>query len=362
LTTRSEVAPVRPGEQLDWDRLEAYLRTNIPDQFRNDLDDGFEVLQFPNGSANLTYLVRVGATELVVRRPPFGRLAPGAHDMRREFRALDGLWRSFDRAPHPYLFCDDHEVIGSDFIAVEYRHGVVVWDQVPDSMAHHPDAARRIGLAVVDALADLHLLEPDAIGLGELGRPVGFVERQVSGWRKRWELVDTGRVPLMAVVGARLADTRPTSRDGSRASVLHNDFKLDNCQFDPADPDRVRSIFDWDMATLGDPLVDLGTLLNYWPDPGDPDGDRPLHVPGLEHMGLPSRSEVVGRYAVRSAVDVTDVAWFEAFATWKTCVVLEQLYQRWVRGESTDPRMADRGEHVARLAARSHALLDDQRW
>lgn len=347
-----EVAPVRAGEDLDWPRLETYLREQIPE-----LAGPFEVLQFPNGSANLTYLVSVGDTELVVRRPPFGTLAPGAHDMKREFKAVHALSGHFDRAPRGYLFCDDQTVIGSDFLVVEYRAGVVVWDHVPPSMAHHDDVARRIGLAVVDALADLHLLVPDEIGLGDLGRPDGFVERQVGGWTKRWGLVDTGRVPQMTVVAERLADTRPPG--GSRAaSVLHNDYKIDNCQFDPADPDRVKSIFDWDQATLGEPLVDLGILLNYWPDPADVDGDRPLHVPGMEHMGLPSRGEVVERYTGRTGFDTSEIAWFEAFATWKTCVILEQLYQRFVRGESTDPRMGERGAPVAPLADRAARLLD----
>jgi aminoglycoside phosphotransferase (APT) family kinase protein len=349
---RPEVAPVRPGEALDWNRLEAYLRARLPE-----LGAGFDVVQFPNGSANLTYLVRAGQRDLVVRRPPFGRIAPGAHDMRRELRALDALWRHFDRAPRPYLFCDDHDVIGSDFLVVEYRAGVVVWDHVPAAMTHHPDAGRRIGLAVVDALAELHLLDPDGAGLADLGRPVCFVARQVSGWQKRWELVDAGRVPAMNDVGERLAATMPPDSARVRTAVVHNDFKIDNCQFDPADPNRVKSVFDWDMATVGDPLLDLGTLLNYWPDPEDDGDDRPLHLPGLERLGLPSRAEVVARYAARSGVDVSAVAWYEAFATWKTCVVLEQLYQRWVRGESTDHRMADRGEPVARLAARASRLL-----
>ena len=140
-------------------------------------------------------------------------------------------------------------------------------------------------------------------------------------------------------------------------SVLHNDYKIDNCQFAVGDPDRVTSIFDWDMATIGEPLVDLGILLNYWPDPADVDGRRPLHVPGLEHMGLPARAEVVARYGERTGTDVSAVAWFEAFATWKTCVVLEQLYQRFVRGESTDPRMGERGKPVAPLADRAAELL-----
>jgi aminoglycoside phosphotransferase (APT) family kinase protein len=346
-----EVAPVRPGEELDWPALDAYLREHV-----DGLDGPFSVAQFPNGSANLTYLVRIGDTEMVVRRPPFGRLAPGAHDMRREFRAVDALGRHFDQVAKAYAFCDDHSVIGADFLVVEYRHGVVVWDHVPTSMAMHDDAARRIGFAVVDALADLHLLDPVAIGLGDLGKPDGFVERQVGGWRKRWDLVDTGRMPRMAEVGERLAATMPPV--ASRVSVLHNDFKIDNCQFDPANPDRVKSIFDWDMATLGEPLVDLGVLLNYWPDPSDVDGKRPLHVPGLEHLGLPSRAEVVERYGARTGLDTSAVPWFEAFATWKTCVVLEQLYQRFVRGESTDPRMGERGAPVTPLSERAAALLD----
>ena len=318
----------------------------------------FDVLQFPNGSANLTYLVRFGDHELVVRRPPFGQIAPGAHDMKREFRALDALSRHFDPAPRPVPLLRRPR---RDRLRLPRRR-VPPWrrrvGRHPRVDGPSPDVATRIGNAVVDALAELHLFDPVAVGLGELGRPVGFVERQVSGWTRRWELVDTGRVPTMAVVAARLADTLPATGDRRVSSILHNDYKIDNCQFDPAEPDRVHSIFDWDMATLGDPLVDLGTLLNYWPDPDDPDDDRPLHVAGLERMGLPSRAAVVARYAERTGFDVASVPWFEAFATWKTAVVLEQLYQRYVRGESTDPRMAERGGPVARLADRAGAMLD----
>src|SRR5919106_306053 len=221
-----EVAPVRPGEELDWDALARYLRANIAD-----LEGELEVLQFPNGSANLTYLVRAGPRRLVVRRPPFGQLPPGAHDMRREYRTLSKLWRCFDKAPRAFLFCDDHGVIGSDFLVIEYRPGVVVWETIPASMAAHAEVGHRIGLAVVDALAELHLVDPDSVGLGDLGRPDGFVERQLAGWTKRWELsAGPDAEPLMPAVGRRLAASMPA---GGRSSILHNDFKLDNCQFDP---------------------------------------------------------------------------------------------------------------------------------
>lgn len=349
-----EVAPVRPGEELDWASLEAYLRSAV--EGLDGPDGGMEVLQFPNGSANLTYLVRFGDRRLVVRRPPFGQLAPGAHDMRREYRALSRLWQWFDRAPRAFAFCDDHSVVGSDFVVMEYRTGEVVWGAVPPSMAHHDDVARRVGFAVVDALADLHRVDPVATGLVDLGRPEGFVERQVAGWKKRWDLAaPPGAEPLMREVGDRLEAALPRS---PLVSVLHNDYKLDNCQFDPADPDRVRSVFDWDMATVGDPLVDVGTLLNYWPDPSDTDDDRPILVPGVETIGLPTRGEVVERYAAATGFDVGDAGWYEAFGCWRTGVIFQQLHTRYLRGETTDERMADRGQPVGRQARRAALILD----
>jgi aminoglycoside phosphotransferase (APT) family kinase protein len=346
-----EVAPVRPGEDLDWDALADHLRRYLPG-----LDGEMQVLQFPNGSANLTYLVAFGDRRLVVRRPPFGRVAPGAHDMRREHRVLALLWRGFDRAPRAFLFCDDHHVVGSDFLVVEYRSGEVIWGAMPASMRDEDDVGARVGRAVVDALAELHLVSPEAVGLGDLGRPEGFVERQVAGWAKRWELVATeGIEPLMAAVGERLARAIPRSE---LVAILHNDYKVDNCQFAPGRPDRVTSIFDWDMATLGDPLVDLGTLLNYWPDPSDVEDTAALVVAGLESLGLPGRAEVVERYAAITGFDVDAVRWYEAFASWKTAVVLQQLHLRYVRGESSDERMAARGELVGQQARRAATLLD----
>lgn len=348
----AETAPVRPGEELDWDALEAYLRANLPE-----LSGAFSVLQFPNGAANLTYLLRFGDTELVLRRPPFGVVAPGAHDMKREYRVLSKLWAIFDRAPRAYLFCDDHSVIGADFVVMERRTGEVIRGDIPPSMAHHRDVGRRVSFALVDAMADLHLLDPAAADLATLGRPDGFVERQVTGWHTRWDLVrpDDGP-PEMDTVPARLLASLP---EPTRVSFVHNDLKLDNCQFDPADPDRVRSIFDWDMTTLGEPLIDLGTLLNYWPDPSDPpDAGRVSHQ-GLLEMGLPTRAEIVARYTERTGLDTSNARWYEAFAQWKTGVVIQQLHRRWERGESTDPRMATIADRLPLLATTASRLLDE---
>ena len=314
------------------------------------------VLQFPNGSANLTYLLRLGDHELVLRRPPMGQIAPGAHDMKREYKVLSHLWRQFDRAPRAYLFCDDPAVLGAAFFVMERRRGEVVREALPESMRVHPEVGRRIAFALVDAMADLHALDPSACGLADLGRPEGFVERQVSGWAKRWELSKfDDSPPAMDEIHRRLVGRLPAM---SRVSIVHNDLKLDNCQFDPADPDRVVSIFDWDMTTLGDPLIDLGTLLNYWPDPGDSEATSRGTRPGLARMGLPPRAEIAARYAARSGADVAAVPWWEAFALWKTVVVVQQLHRRWVRGESTDPRMARIADRIPSMIAAARAVLD----
>jgi aminoglycoside phosphotransferase (APT) family kinase protein len=350
-----EVAPVRAGEELDWAALEGFLRDAVEDL----PVDGMEVLQFPNGAANLTYLVRFGDRRLVVRRPPFGRLAPGAHDMGREHRALSKLWRGYDRAPRSFAFCDDHNVIGADFLVTDYRPGVVIWSTIPPSMAHHPAVGHRAGLAVVDALAELHAVDPAGVGLVDLGRPDGFVDRQLEGWTKRWLLVERPDAPeAMRTLSERLVASRPASRGGA---ILHNDFKLDNTQFEPGDPDRVRSVFDWDQVTLGDPLVDLGILLNYWPDPSDPPELAPVLNAGVTELGLPTRNEVVERYAARTGADLDQIRWYAAFAAWKTAVVIQQLYVRWLDGNSADHRMGERGAgRVARQAARADAILDGE--
>jgi aminoglycoside phosphotransferase (APT) family kinase protein len=358
-TPSSDVAAVRPGEDLDWAALDAYLRLHLPE-----LTGDFSVLQFPKGSANLTYRVTVGDTHLVVRRPPFGSLAPRAHDMGREFRVLYRLHAAYDRAPRAFLHCADPGVIGAEFFVSEYRQGIVAWDHVPAELSTDSDASRRVGLAVIDALADLHAVDPAACGLGDLGRPDGFLDRQLAGWTRRWEAVaEQSELPdaaetraLVDEVARRLTATKPESQ---AAGIVHNDYKIDNCQFRPGDPDRVYSVFDWDMATTGDTLADFGTLLNYWPDHSlDPSDDRAfIAASATRALDLPTRAEVVERYAATSALDLSRIAWYEALGCWRTVVILQQLYARHVRGQTTDPRMAQRGEMVAPLARRALALL-----
>jgi aminoglycoside phosphotransferase (APT) family kinase protein len=333
------LVPVRPGDELDWPALEAHLRLHL------DLPaGGMGVRQFSAGHANLTYLLEFGDRSLVFRRPPRGTLAPGAHDMAREHKVLSRLWRAYLRAPRSDYYCDDDSIVGAPFLIIEYREGEVVRATVPPSMARHPDVERRICLALVDAMAELHSVDVDAAGLADLGKPDGFGARQVSGWHDRWSrAAPDDPVPAMNDVARELAASVPLP---PRVSVVHNDLKLDNCQFHADDPDHVTSVFDWDMATTGDPLFDVANLLSS-------SQQSPIWVV--------SRDDVAQRYAQRSGIDITNIKWYEAFASFRTGVVVQQLYNRYARGESTDERLASFGDLVPGIAERASVLIRESR-
>jgi aminoglycoside phosphotransferase (APT) family kinase protein len=326
---------VRAGDEQPWDVLEGHLRRvlELP-------GEPMAVRQFSAGRANLTFLVTFGDVRLVVRRPPRGKLAPGAHDMGREHRVLSALADAYPRAPRSLHFCDDESVMGVPFIVLEHREGVVVSGSIPPALAGHADVERRVDLALLDAAADLHTVDPLAVGLGDLGRPEGFAGRQVQGWLERWRrAAPTDGSALMKDIAQRLLSSVP---EPSRTSVVHLDLKLDNCQFDPTDPDTVMSVFDWDMATLGDPLFDLGLLL--------------VSMGSLPVWTL-ATGEAAARYAERSGIDVRQLDWYVAFATWRTAVVLQQLYNRYTSGDTSDDRYRSYDDHIPGIAERARALL-----
>jgi aminoglycoside phosphotransferase (APT) family kinase protein len=238
----------------------------------------------------------------VVRRPPLGPLPKNAHDMAREHQVLSRLHATYDRAPRVYLLCEDPSVIGAPFLVAERRRGTVLRREWPENFRRLDGLERRIALALIDALADLHLVNPEAIGLGDLGRPQGFAARQVKGWGERWHAAKDKELPVFDVVHGELRRRVP---DNPRVSVLHNDFKLDNCMVENGVPDRVTAVFDWDMATLGDPLVDLGTFLNYWPSE---DGSFSWNkMPPMVREPYPGRAELIAHYAQRTGFDVGDM-------------------------------------------------------
>src|SRR5206468_3045896 len=250
----AELIDERPDERLDTARLEPYLRARL-----EGTEGLLAVRQFAGGKANLTYLLRFGAPgadrEFVLRRPPLGPIPPGAHDMRREHRVLSVLHRRYEPAPRSLLLCEDDSVIGAVFIVEERRHGFVIRDDIPPEFAGQPALNRRIGEALVDALADLHLVPPGEIGLDDLGRPEGYLERQLAGWARRWQAAQGGEEAQRAAAAmAPVLDWLGRHLPGSAgAALLHNDYRLDNCLLDTGDPGNIRAVLDWDMCTQGDP-------------------------------------------------------------------------------------------------------------
>ena len=295
--------PVRAGEELDWTRLEAWLRDRLPAPSipAPDLRERMQVAQFPGGHSNLTYQVRFGGTDLVVRRPPFGPVAPTAHDMAREYRWLAAVHRVFPLAPRVYALCEDPAVIGSVFYVMERRQGIVVRNEEPPSIRNQPDVRRGVSLAVVDALADLHAIDIVAADLSHLGKPHGFVERQVRGWTERWNRSRTSDVPEMEGVARWLVESLPPTP--AQPAIVHGDFKLDNLMLDAADPCRLVAVLDWEMAALGDPLVDLGILLAYWVATAPPE-QRDALTTVTTLPGWLTPGELVERYAARSGRDL----------------------------------------------------------
>ncbi|MFM8393298.1 MAG: phosphotransferase family protein, partial [Acidobacteriota bacterium] len=257
-----DTAPVRAEEELGWQSLESELRKQLT------LPAGRMVVeQFPGGHSNLTYCLRFDELELVLRRPPFGPVAPTAHDMPREYRLLAAVHPHFALAPRPLLLIEDPSILGAPFYVMERRRGLIIRHEVPDVIAGRPELYRKISESLVEALVELHAVEIEKSGLSGLGRPAGFVRRQVEGWSRRWERSRTSELPAMESLSAWLADRIPP--DSLSPTLVHNDYKLDNVMLDPADPTRVIAILDWEMATVGDPLIDLGLLLCYWPEAGD---------------------------------------------------------------------------------------------
>jgi len=335
-----ELTPVRPGEDFDTARVEAYLKQNL-----SGLKGPMQVLQFPGGHANLTYLARFGERELVLRRPPLGPVAPKSHDMAREYRVLSKLAAHFPPAPHAYLLCEDPNIMGATFIVMERRRGIVVRSSIPPELERHPDVNRRISFALIDVMADFHDIDYEKVGLGDLGKPEGYAERQVEGWKGRWERAKDQDLPIFDEMYTWLVDHMPRS---AKPGLVHNDLKFDNIMLDPDDPAHVVAILDWDMTTLGDPLIDLGTLVCYWAEAGDPEMRGATNAL-TARPGFPKRAEIAARYAERRQVDISTLPWYEAFGLWKTAVVLQQIYIRYVRGQTQDERFVFLGRQVPLL-------------
>ncbi|HEX8730805.1 MAG TPA: phosphotransferase family protein [Ktedonobacterales bacterium] len=347
---RDESSSVLPP-LVDAEALGRYLAEALPGPAAS---EPLQVERIRGGHSNETFFITRGEERWALRRPPRGPLLPTAHDVAREYRVLRGLERTNVPIPRPILLCEDAAVIGAPFYLMERVPGVVIRATLPDAFAND-EARRAIGLAVIDRLADLHAVDWQAVGLGDLGKPQGYLERQLRRWSGQLDASRNRPLPDLDAVTAWLGAHLPES---PAATVVHGDYRLDNLMFAPEPPPRVVAILDWEMATLGDPLADVGYLLSFWREAGDPDlgalGDAAWAI--TAQPGFPSRAQLVARYAERTGRQMDHVAFYVALAIWKLAILLEGSYKRHLAGSTDDPFFASLGEGVPALARRALAV------
>jgi aminoglycoside phosphotransferase (APT) family kinase protein len=328
--------PVREGEELNSARLLVYLREQLPD-----LDGQLKVEQFPAGFSNLTYLLRVGDRELVLRRPPVGAKIKTAHDMGREYRILLHLYPVYNKVPRPLFFCQDESVLGCPFYVMERVKGIILRAQPPKGLDLSPEVMRRLSETFVENLIEIHEVDYEAAGLRDLGSPAGYVQRQVEGWTKRYYNARTDNVEVIERLASWLTQHVPP--DSERGALIHNDYKYDNLVLAPDDLSRVVAVLDWEMATIGDPLMDLGTTLGYWVDADDSE-EWQRYGFGLTKLdGSLSRGEILEYYARRTRREIPEAVFYYAYGLLKIAVIVQQIYFRYRQGLTKDPRFADLG-------------------
>ncbi len=341
------VAP-RAGEEIDAARLGAFLQSELG------LAGEVTIRQFPAGFSNLTYLVSLAERSMVLRRPPVGSTVKSAHDMGREARVLRRLRPVYPLVPAVLASSDDLAVLGYPFYLMEFVPGVILRARLPPGVVLDAATGRRLAFSLIDNLAALHALELEASGLAELGHPAGYVARQVNGWSARYAAARTDTLPELEAAFARLAERVPPERG---AALVHNDYKHDNVVLDPSDLTRIRAVLDWEMATVGDPLLDLGTTLGYWVEAGDPDEMRGFRFGPTDGEGQPTRAELVARYAATSGRDVSDAPYYYAFGLCKIAVIAQQIYYRFSQGLTRDPRFGRLQPAIRALGVRAQASL-----
>ncbi|MEO6334955.1 MAG: phosphotransferase family protein [Pyrinomonadaceae bacterium] len=347
----SDTAQVRSGEELEIDPLLTFLKEHFGDAV-----DDLVVEQFPAGSSNLTYLIKFSNDSFVLRRPPYGNTVKSAHDVRREFEVLSKLSSVYPPAPKPILFCDDESVIGSEFYLMERRRGLIIRGRSPAALEGSPDLRLKVARSFISNLAQLHSLDYKAAGFGDLGRPDGYCRRQVEGWTKRYFAAKTHDGPEIETVIEWLNNNIPPESGG--ACLVHNDYKFDNVMLDPADLTRVTAVLDWEMVTVGDPLMDLGTTLGYWMSRGA--GEEMLNMPFNPRVLMEnvSHSELVKLYVEGSGRDAANILFYYVFGTFKIAVIGQQIYARFVKGFTRDERFSSFDRFVRTLGTIASAAID----
>ena len=341
---------VRPEDALDVAAVDSFLKERVAG-----LSGEPEVAQFPGGASNLTYQLRYAARDLILRRPPAGVKAKSAHDVLREARVMAALRPVYPYVPEILALCDDHAVIGCDFYVMERLVGIIPRRDLPRGLGLTPEATRTLCHNVLDRLIELHALDPEANGLAGLGKGAGYVGRQVEGWSGRWRQALTDDVAPIPDVLAWLARTMPAREVAIR--LIHNDFRFDNVVLDAEDPLRVIGVLDWEMATLGDPLMDLGGALAYWIEADDEPHFQASRRQPTNAPGMLTRAEVIAYYAEKTGFSVETFDFYEVFGLFRLAVIIQQIYRRYALKQTTNPRFAAYGEMANTLGRRCQALI-----
>jgi aminoglycoside phosphotransferase (APT) family kinase protein len=344
-------AGVRQGEELDLNAAERFLKHNIPG-----LEGRPSVEQFPSGYSNLTYLVRFGDKELVLRRPPFGRKAKTAHDMGREYRILKALNPVFPYCPKPLVYTEDESVLGCPFYVMERIHGIILRKIPPKGLEITPDQMRSLCENLLDVHCELHAIDYKAIGLEGFGKPEGYVRRQVEGWSERYKAARTPDAPAFEKVMDWLHDKMPPAFP--KPAVIHNDFKFNNVVLDPDNLLKIVGVLDWEMATIGDPLMDLGCSVGYWIQRDDPPdfqatGTLPTNLPGAL-----TRDEMVKRYAEKTGILINNFDFYLCFGFFRLAVIAQQIYYRFYHGQTKDQRFKSLIIAVRLLEVQAHKTME----
>jgi aminoglycoside phosphotransferase (APT) family kinase protein len=354
MTDIDEPSEVREGEQLDEASLHEWLAANV-----EGFDETLEIRQFRSGHSNLTYQISDGSgTAYVLRRPPHGVHVESGHDMSREWRVLEALDGNYDKIPTPIAYCDDADVIGAPFYLMERVRGIVLRGGSPDVEGLDAETMGELSETFVSEFATIHELDYEAAGLGEFGRPEGYVARQIDGWTERYRKSETDEIEAMDAAGEWLKSNEP--EDPGRAGLIHNDFRYDNFVLDPDDLTSVVAVLDWEMATIGDPLMDLGTSLAYWVRPDDPGSLKALDLTPTTMEGNDSRRELVNRYEEVTGYDCSNILFYYVYGLYKVAVIAQQIYYRYEQGHTDDPRF-EMFIHAVRALAKSAERAIDER-
>lgn len=351
MTITDQATAVREGEELDVAAVKAFLADAL-----GGLDGSLEIRQYPSGFSNLTYAVRTGNREMVLRRPPFGKKARTAHDMGREFKVLSALYPVFPYCPRPLAYTEDESIMGCPFYVMEKISGLILRKDLPPGLSLGPEDARRLCENMIDLQRRLHALDFTSIGLAAFGKPEGYVKRQVEGWSKRYRDARTPDVPDFEAVMAWLDRRRPP--DTPRPGIIHNDYKFDNLVLNPADPTEIIGILDWEMATIGDPLMDLGASISYWVNRDDPEEAQLMRLMPTTIDGMMTRRELVSLYAEKSGIDAGDFDFYFAFGLFRLAVIAQQIYYRFYHGQTKDKRFGRLGFAVGILDILARRVIE----